>query len=55
MWGWGLGSGSDCCRDGKVLWAVGFCKDVKDSVWKDGVVVINLVVGCCFCVNVESF
>ena len=55
MWGWGLGSGSDCCRDGKVLWAVGFCKDVRDSAWKDGVVVINLVVGYCFCVNVESF
>ena len=49
-----MGSGSFCCRGGKVLWAVGSCKDVKDSAWKDGVVIINLVVGYCFCMNVES-
>jgi len=45
---------SVCCQGGLVLWTVGLKEDVKDSIWKDSLVIIQVVVGYGFCVDVES-
>jgi len=37
-----------------VLWTVGLKKDVKDSIRKDSLVIIQVVVGYGFCMDVES-
>jgi len=36
-----------------VLWRVGLKEDVKDSIWKDSAVIIQMVVGYGFCVDEE--
>ena len=46
---------SICCQGGTVLWTVGLKEDVKYSIWKDNLVIIQVVVGYGFCVDVESF
>ena len=43
-------SRSNCCKGG-----AGLEEDVKDSIRKDGLFVIQVVVGYGFCVDVESF
>ena len=45
---------SKCCKGGTVLWTVGLEEDVKDSIWKDSLVIIQVVVGYGFNVDVES-
>ena len=44
-----------CCHGGTVLWMVGRKEGIKVSIWKDSVVIIQMVVGYGFCVDVESF
>jgi len=46
---------SSCCKGGTGLWTAGLEEDVKDSIQKDGLFVIEVVVGYGFCVDVESF
>ena len=46
---------SNCCKGGTGLWTAGLEEDVKDSIRKDGLFVIQVVVGYGFCVDVESF
>ena len=46
---------SICCQGGTVLWKVGLTENVKDSIQKDSVVIIQVVVGYGFCMDVESF
>ena len=36
---------SNCCKGGTGLWTVGLEEDVKDSIRKDGLFVIQVVVG----------
>jgi len=43
-----------CCQGGTVLWTVGLKEDVKDSIRKDGLAIIQVVVGYGFSVHVES-
>jgi len=43
-----------CCQGGTVLWTVGLKVDVKESIRKDSLVIIQVVVGYGFCVDVES-
>jgi hypothetical protein len=45
---------SVCCQGGTVLWTVGLKEDVKDSIWKDSLVIIQVVAGYRFCVDMES-
>ena len=45
---------SKCCKGGTVLWMVGLQEDVKDRIRKDSLVIIQVVVGYGFCVDVES-
>ena len=45
---------SKCCKGGTVLRMVGLEEDVKDSIRGDGLVIIQVVVGYGFCVDVES-
>jgi len=50
MWRWSV-----CCQGGTVLWLVGLNEDVRDSIRKDSLVIIQVVVGYGFCMDVESF
>ena len=34
-----------CCQGGEVLWTIGSQEDVKDTVRKDDVVIIKVVIG----------
>ena len=36
---------SNCCKGGTGLWTLGLEEDVKDSIRKDGLFVIQVVVG----------
>jgi len=46
---------SICCHGGTVLCTVGLKEDVKDSIRKDSVIIIQMVIGYGFCADVESF
>ena len=45
---------SVCCQGGTVVWMMGLKEDVKDSIQKDSLVIIQVAVGYGFCVDVES-
>jgi phosphosulfolactate phosphohydrolase-like enzyme len=45
---------SICCQGGAVLWTVGLKEDIKYCIQKDSVVIIQVVVGYGFCMDVES-
>ena len=45
---------SVCCQGWTVLWMVDLKEDVKDSIWKDSLVIIQVVVSYGFCMDMES-
>jgi len=45
---------SVCCQGGTVLWTMSLKEDVKDSIRKDSLAIIQIVVGYGICVHMES-